>query len=79
MDYSTLEQIETELRHLALDEQLWIMERLAKSIRAQTARQPLITDAQLADMAADPDIQRELRQIEVEFSGTEADGLDRTL
>jgi len=32
--------------------------------------------AQLVAMAADPDIQREVGQIEVEFSVTESDGLD---
>jgi hypothetical protein len=33
--------------------------------------------AQLAAMAADPDIQREIRAIEAEFAGTELDGLDK--
>lgn len=32
-------------------------------------------EALLAEMAADPDIQREIRQIQAEFDGTEADGL----
>ena len=31
---------------------------------------------ELADMAADPEIQAELRKIEYEFSIAEADGLD---
>jgi hypothetical protein len=56
MDRPNLEQFDAELPHLTLDEQLWVMERFAKSIREQTSRQSLITDAQLADMAADPDI-----------------------
>lgn len=33
-------------------------------------------EAQLADMAHDPEIQKELRAIEEEFMVTEADGLD---
>jgi len=33
--------------------------------------------AQLAAMAADPDIRREIDQIEAEFSVTESDGLDQ--
>jgi hypothetical protein len=33
-------------------------------------------DNDLAAMAADPEIQRELRQIEKEFRPTEADGLE---
>lgn len=32
--------------------------------------------AQLAAMAADPDIQREIKNIEAEFTITELDGLD---
>jgi hypothetical protein len=32
--------------------------------------------AQLAAMANDPEIQREIKQIEAEFSVTEADGLE---
>lgn len=32
--------------------------------------------AQLAAMAADPDIQREIAQINMEFGATESDGLD---
>jgi len=34
--------------------------------------------AQLAAMAADPDIHREIDQIEAEFSVTESDGLGQT-
>ena len=34
--------------------------------------------AQLAAMANDPDIQREIRRIEAEFSSTEGDGLEQT-
>ena len=33
-------------------------------------------DAELSKMAADPEIQKELREIENEFSPTEGDGLD---
>ena len=33
-------------------------------------------DAQLSKMAADPEIQKELQEIEQEFSATEQDGLD---
>lgn len=32
-------------------------------------------EAALAYMAADPDIQREIKEIQAEFDGTEADGL----
>jgi hypothetical protein len=32
-------------------------------------------ESQLAEMAADPDIQREIRLIQAEFAETEGDGL----
>jgi hypothetical protein len=52
------------------------MERLAHRIRKHTLRpRPALAD-QLAAMANDPDVQRELQQIEAEFAGTETDGLD---
>ena len=37
---------------------------------------PVTTENELALMAADPDIQRELREINEEFASMEADGLD---
>jgi hypothetical protein len=40
-------------------------------------KQPSVSDieAELDAMAADPDIQREIKQINAEFAGTEMDGL----
>jgi hypothetical protein len=35
------------------------------------------SDSALAEMAADSEIQRELRAIEHEFAGTEQDGLEQ--
>ena len=51
------------------------MERLAHRIRDRTLRPQLLLTDQPAAMASDPDIQRELQQIEAEFTGTETDGL----
>jgi hypothetical protein len=76
MTNATIERIEADIRQLPLADQLWLMERLAQHIRRSTIHtQPALED-QLATMANDPEIQRELRQIEAEFAGTETDGLD---
>jgi hypothetical protein len=72
----TLERIEADVDQLSLAEQLWLMERLAQRIRTRTLRTPTVQERELADMAHDPAIQRELRQINAEFAVTEADGLD---
>jgi hypothetical protein len=74
---STLEIIETAIEHLSLTEQLTLMERLASRIRSRALGVLAVDDNLLAEMAEDPAIQRELRQIETEFSVTDADGLDR--
>jgi hypothetical protein len=74
MNALTLENIESAINQLSFLEQVQLLERLAPRIRRQTERRQSIEE-QLAAMAADPDIQRELRQIEAEFSGTEMDGL----
>lgn len=73
----TLETLTAEANLLSLDEQLALLERLARRIRERT-HQPVSLDDDLAAMAVDPDIQRELRQIEAEFAETESDGLNGT-
>ena len=66
---------------LQLDEQTdEIIALLESRIRRQEADQALHVSAidienQLAAMAADPDVQREIKRIEMEFAGTESDGL----
>jgi hypothetical protein len=72
----TLETIEAAIDQLPLREQLRLMERLASRIGAQTHGAPAVSESDLTAMAQDPDIQRELRQIEAEFAVAEADGLD---
>ena len=46
-------------------------------IRSRTLRAPTVDESDLTIMANDPAIQRELQQIDAEFSATEADGLGR--
>lgn len=74
MNTLPLESIESAINQLSFLEQVQLLERLAQRIRKQTERRQSIED-QLAAMAADPEIQRELREIEAEFRGTEMDGL----
>ena len=44
--------------------------------RSAATAHPDDWESELAAMAADPDVQRELREIRADFSGTEADGLE---
>ncbi|MDY6867657.1 MAG: hypothetical protein SVT56_07100 [Chloroflexota bacterium] len=73
----TLSQLEKNIYELPLDDQLRLMERLAQNIRNLMATKSDI-EIQLAAMANDPEIQKELRMIEEEFALTEADGLELT-
>jgi hypothetical protein len=68
-------EFEIEISQLTLPDQLWLLERLIQRIRKRTLQMRSTPDAQLAAMASDPNVQRTLREIEVEFAVTEADGL----
>ena len=70
----TLQRIESEIEQLSFDEQLLLMERLARRIRGGPSLR--VREDDLAAMADDPAVQRELRRIEAEIVPTEADGLD---
>lgn len=70
-----LAKLEDEISHLAGEEQLWLIERLAHRLRASRQSSAEL-GRQLAAMAADPQIARELRAIEEDFLGTESDGLE---
>ena len=76
MTIETREQLAADIDQLALPDQLWLMERLAHRIRQRTLTTSTIDEHALADMANDPAIQHELQLIALEFSPTEADGLD---
>ena len=71
---SLLSEIEENINRLPLDEKLLLMEHLSHQNRRNLSTQTDI-DAQLSEMAADPEIQREIQDIEQEFSVTEQDGL----
>ena len=76
MSNKALERLEADISQLSLSDQLWLIERLAQRTRQRTLPDQPTLESQLAAMASDPDIQRELRQIESDFAGTELDGLD---
>lgn len=71
-------QIEEHFNQLPLKEQLWWVEQLLQRIRERNETEQIFSlEKQLKAMAADPEIQSEMRQIEQEFSITEIDGLER--
>ena len=78
MNASSIERIEIEISQLALPDQLWLLERLIQRIRRRTLQTQPSLEGQLAAMAQDPHMQRELKAIEAEFAGAEADGLGVT-
>ena len=75
MTSAILSQIEAQINQLSIDEQLWLVGRIAQRIREHVL-QHNVFEKQLVAMAADSDIQRELQKIEDEFAGTESDGLE---
>jgi len=75
MHASVLSQIEERITQLPVDEQLWLIERVAQRLR-ESMRTQRAFNAQLVAMAADPDIQREIHQMDEEFAVTESDGLE---
>jgi len=76
MNQNILSQIEDTFSQLSISEQLRLIERLVHRVHERTQKQNADLDAQLAQMAADPQIQAELAKIEEEFSNAEADGLE---
>lgn len=77
----TLLEIERSIRALSLEEQLWLLERIARNLREQTQAPAQQFDSedrseQLAAMASDPDIQAELTAINEEFAIAEMDGVE---
>jgi hypothetical protein len=77
MSISILSEIERRITQLSTDEQLWLIEQLAHRLRKTTNGDHDLA-SNLAAMAADPEIQKELRKIDAEFRFTEADGLENS-
>jgi len=76
MNDSIVTEIEDGFSQLSISEQLWLIERLVHRVHEATLNSGGDLGEQLALMADDPEIQRELRNIEREFSCAEADGLE---
>jgi hypothetical protein len=76
MPSTTLLEIERQIHQLQPDEQLWLIERLVHGLRRHSLQEQAALEKDLAAMAADPQIQSELRQINEEFLTTESDGLE---
>ena len=74
MDTMILNQIEDIVSRLTLDEQRWLVEWLAARIRQRTLLQPPFAASDLTAMAADPEIQAELCQIETDFAFADVRG-----
>jgi hypothetical protein len=73
-----LAQIEQAIQQLSDEERLLLIERLAQGLRRRARDDQPEVRAALAQMAADPEMQRELTQIAEEFAVTEMDGLERS-
>ncbi|MDE3000086.1 MAG: hypothetical protein OXU79_13500 [Gemmatimonadota bacterium] len=72
---SIVRDLEEKISRLSTEEQFQLIERVSHRIQAVNTSNKVI-DSQLREMAADPEIQKELREIESEFYHTEGDGLN---
>lgn len=70
-------EIESEFARRSPEAQLSLLERLVHRARLAVSGRRDCWEADLAAMAADPEMQRELTRINAKFSGTEANGLER--
>ena len=74
-----LSDLEERISLLSRHEQLWLIEKLVRRLRADAGNgnsmKTSALDDQLALMASDPEMQAELKQIDEEFRATEMDGL----
>jgi hypothetical protein len=75
MNSAILLEIEKKIDLLSPDQQLWLIEQIVRRLRETPLKNQGEKENQLAAMAADPEIQQELRKIEEEFAPTEKDGL----
>jgi len=72
-----VQKLEREIAALSFEEKLWLLAQIAQQIQPKSRRKNLVDlDAELLDMANDPEIQRELAAIDSEFAITHMDGLN---
>jgi hypothetical protein len=69
-------ELEREIALLPVEDKLQLRDGLDKQIRAAALGKSVSEiESELEEMANDPDIQRELAAIELEFAATSMDGL----
>jgi predicted transcriptional regulator len=69
-------ELEREIATLSVDDKLRLRDYIDRQIRAAALGKSVSEiEAELEEMANDPDIQRELAEIELEFASTSMDGL----
>jgi hypothetical protein len=68
-----LTEIEQQVRQLPYDQQLLLIERLIAGLRKESRSEAM--SSQLHAMASDPEIRRQLDEIDAEFASAESDGL----
>lgn len=73
---TTFDRIERQLDDLSQDEQLRLIDVVSRRLRSHANGSVPAIGFDLEAMAADPEIQAEIRAIEREFSATEMDGLE---
>ena len=76
MSQIVLSQIEQSILRLPANEQLLLISRVAEKLRKRIDKEDDFKN-QLAEMANDAEIQRELKAIETDFRQTEFDGLEK--
>jgi hypothetical protein len=75
MTSSTLNEIEDAFARLPPEAQLSLLERLLRRVRVSVSGSKDRWEAELAAMAADPQIRREIDSFNADTRVTEADGL----
>jgi hypothetical protein len=78
MPPSDIADIERRFAGLPHDAQLDLLQRLTRRLYGESEKPDNGWESGLAAMAADPQIQRELQQINSEFQSAEADGLEKS-
>lgn len=74
-------EIERSIRNCSLEEQLWLLEKIARQVRERSQTADKFADGeymkkQMEAMAKDPHIQAEIAAINEEFAVTEMDGME---
>jgi hypothetical protein len=75
MDETTVARIEAEFRRLSHAEQAQLLKRLQSQLGPSPVTKTEDVETQLAAMAADPNIRREIHAIVVDFGTADSDGL----